>query len=101
MTKQPTQYQSYLLRLWRSNAHSTWRSSLQCTASGEKQTFTDLAALYSFLLTQFADEALPLGEAPGAVEAPQKSVISPKATNPTYPFSAIINLTNDSEGDPK
>lgn len=90
MTKQPTQYQSYLLRLWRSNAHSTWRSSLQCTDSGEKQTFTDLSALFSFLLTQFADAALPdaspRGNAPDEAEAAQRSANITESDQSCLPF---------------
>ncbi len=51
-----SQYQSYLLRLWRSNSHSSWHGSLQSTASGEKQTFADLPALVAFLIAQLVTE---------------------------------------------
>lgn len=42
-------YQSYLLRFWRAGADEPWRASLQCTATGEKIAFADLAALLAFL----------------------------------------------------
>jgi len=46
-----TTYQSYLLRLWRDSPQGAWYASVQSTASGEKQIFPDLAALFDFLLT--------------------------------------------------
>jgi hypothetical protein len=47
-------YHSYLLRLWRDSADQPWRASLQCTATEERVAFTDLRALFSFLLDQLA-----------------------------------------------
>jgi hypothetical protein len=52
---QRSSYQSYLLRLWRSSAHSAWHGSLQNTATGEKHPFADLSALAAFLVGQLAE----------------------------------------------
>lgn len=78
MTQQPNQYHSYLLRLWRSNAQSPWRSSVQCTASGEKQIFADLAALFNFIHTQLAEEA-----SAGEAETAEKRSRYPKVDGAT------------------
>jgi hypothetical protein len=50
--EQPNSYQSYLLRLWRSSQHGAWHGSLQNTANGEKHSFGDLPALWTFLAGQ-------------------------------------------------
>ena len=56
MTTQPQScYQSYLLRLWRSNPHGAWHGSLQNTANGEKHSFADLSALVAFLVVQLSE----------------------------------------------
>ena len=47
-----TNYQSYLLRLWRDGADQPWRASLQSTATEEVERFGDLQALFAFLLDQ-------------------------------------------------
>lgn len=69
MTKPASHYHSYLLRLWRSNPQSPWRSSVQSTASGEKHIFVDLAALFHFLNSQLAEEV-----ATGQVDTTEKNI---------------------------
>lgn len=43
------QYQSYLLRLWRPDEQSAWRITLELVGSGERQSFSDLERLLTFL----------------------------------------------------
>jgi hypothetical protein len=47
-----TEYQSFLLRLWQETPHAPWRASLQNAATGERQGFSDLESLFTFLRTQ-------------------------------------------------
>jgi hypothetical protein len=63
------EYQSYLLRLWRTGTHGAWRASLQNTATEQVLHFADITALLAFLLTQ-TDEAPPdlLADPPQVVE---------------------------------
>ncbi|MAT96581.1 MAG: hypothetical protein CL608_05505 [Anaerolineaceae bacterium] len=49
--QQPFQ-QSYLLRLWREDAQSPWRASLQNVATNERIGFADLQSLFLFVQTQ-------------------------------------------------
>lgn len=55
--KQPFQ-QSYLLRLWREDAQSPWRVSLQNVATNERIGFADLQSLFLFVQTQ-SERSLP------------------------------------------
>ena len=59
-------YLSYLLRLWLEDdcdhkhvtgAHGEWRASLQDPHTQEMQVFTDLKALFDFLLAETARRA--------------------------------------------
>jgi hypothetical protein len=52
MSTSDFEYRSYLLRLWRENAHGAWRASLQSTATEQVVPFADIAALIGFLVTQ-------------------------------------------------
>ena len=45
-------YHSYLLRLWRDNAHQPWRASLQSTATGKTQVFANPQTLLAYLAEQ-------------------------------------------------
>jgi hypothetical protein len=46
-------YQSYLLRLWRENDEEKgWRASLESARTGERRGFADLNALFDFLQRQ-------------------------------------------------
>jgi hypothetical protein len=54
-TREPLDYQSYLLRLWRdNNEEKGWRASLESAQSGERKGFADLDALFDFLRRQTA-----------------------------------------------
>ena len=54
----PATYKSYLLRLWTStqDGEPVWRASLQCTATGQRQGFSDLESLFAYLAARAGDE---------------------------------------------
>ncbi|MBN1484799.1 MAG: hypothetical protein JXA37_08765 [Chloroflexia bacterium] len=54
MTIKQGRYQSYLLRLWRtqSDEQILWRASLESPGTGERHGFADLQELFHFLQTQ-------------------------------------------------
>ena len=52
MEQQEPQYQSYLLRLWRSGTGETWRVMLECVGTHERHGFVDLEGLCAFLQSQ-------------------------------------------------
>jgi hypothetical protein len=54
MAEEPQEYQSYLLRLWRTSSRGkpTWRASLESAQTGECRGFADLARLFAFLEEQ-------------------------------------------------
>jgi hypothetical protein len=54
--EKPTQYHSYLLRIWRSDAaHSArWLVSLEDTRTGERRAFAGLAEAFALLEEQMA-----------------------------------------------
>ena len=57
MTKQPeSQYQSYLLRLWRAGEGKSWRVVLEQVATHERHGFADLDGLCAFLREQMRNE---------------------------------------------
>jgi len=45
MPEHPTDYRSYLLRLWRAHADAPWRFSLEDTLTHEVRTFTEIETL--------------------------------------------------------
>lgn len=49
MEKQPGDYVSYLLRLWRTSKENPWRASLEDPRTGERLGFGSLEALFVFL----------------------------------------------------
>jgi hypothetical protein len=49
-------YQSYLLRLWREDSQSPWHASLQSTATERVYHFPHMEALFTFLLTNVAED---------------------------------------------
>jgi len=49
MEKQPGDYVSYLLRLWRTSKENPWRASLEDPRTGERLGFGSLEALWEFL----------------------------------------------------
>ena len=54
MAEEPQEYQSYLLRLWRTSLRGkpTWRASLESAQTGERHSFADLESLFAFLKQQ-------------------------------------------------
>ncbi len=55
MNRSETNYQAYLLRLWRDGPSNRWRASLQSTKTSDAQLFADVQALLAFLQTQRAE----------------------------------------------
>jgi hypothetical protein len=51
MSRTPTSYRSYLLRLWQDDngQEPIWRASLQSSLTGERQAFPSLDHLFAFL----------------------------------------------------
>lgn len=45
-------YQAYLLRLWRDGPRNRWRASLQSTKASDTQLFADVQSLLTFLQSQ-------------------------------------------------
>jgi hypothetical protein len=54
MAEEPQEYQSYLLRLWRTSNRGKpiWRASLESAQTGERHSFADLESLFIFLVQQ-------------------------------------------------
>jgi hypothetical protein len=54
MTDRPREYQSYLLRLWRTGADDavTWRASLEDIRTGQWHSFASLSAACKYLNLQ-------------------------------------------------
>lgn len=52
MNRSETNYQAYLLRLWRDGPRNCWRASLQSTKGSETQLFADMQSLLDFLHSQ-------------------------------------------------
>jgi len=55
MNPSATNYQAYLLRLWRDGPSNHWRAALQNTKASELQLFADVQSLLDFLLSQTAE----------------------------------------------
>lgn len=58
MMRQPRDYFSYLLRIWRSGQgrEVSWQASLECPLSGERRRFASLEELWAFLKAQIGIE---------------------------------------------
>lgn len=52
MKSLPTNYQSYLLRIWQEEDYGTWRASLTNISTRECHAFSDITNLYSYLHEQ-------------------------------------------------
>jgi len=54
MSPKQQRYQSYLLRLWRtqSDEQDIWRASLESPGTGQRHGFASLQELFRFLQTQ-------------------------------------------------
>jgi len=48
----PPDYLSYLLRVWRDNARTSWQASLRSTATGQIHHFADVEQMWDYLLMQ-------------------------------------------------
>lgn len=48
-------YQSYLLRVWRTGGEGPWRGSLQSTATEHTCHFETIEALFACLMAQLAE----------------------------------------------
>lgn len=67
MDKEPPDYLSYLLRLWRVENHgeapgadkAIWRASLESAHTGEKRIFASLDDLFEFLQKQTQSPSHP------------------------------------------
>ncbi|HRQ41542.1 MAG TPA: hypothetical protein PLD25_26780 [Chloroflexota bacterium] len=59
MSKRPSAYQSYLLRLWLAGDKdkTIWRASLESPHSGERTNFATLKELFRFLRQQTGQPA--------------------------------------------
>jgi hypothetical protein len=70
MAEEPQEYQSYLLRLWRTSSRvkPTWRASLESTQTGERRGFADLESLFVFLVQQTTSNS-EYGSRPPAAKA--------------------------------
>ena len=55
MNRSETNYQAYLLRLWRDGPRNRWRASLQSPKASEAQLFADIPTLLDFLRSQTAE----------------------------------------------
>ncbi len=56
MEQHESQYQSYLLRLWRAGEGKSWRVMLEHVRTYERYGFSDLEGLCTFLREQMNDE---------------------------------------------
>jgi hypothetical protein len=67
-------YQSYLLRLWRVNGgEEGWRASLESAHAGGRRGFADLEALFGFLRRQTSQRPIDLpGEGAGNEEGKER-----------------------------
>jgi hypothetical protein len=53
---QPSNYQSYLVRLWRDHPRAPWQASLQSTASEQVYYFAEVEQMWAYLKAQMAGE---------------------------------------------
>jgi hypothetical protein len=70
MAEEAQEYQSYLLRLWRTSSRGklAWRASLESAQTGERRGFADLASLFAFLEQQTGSNS-ERGSRPPATES--------------------------------
>ncbi len=57
MNPSQTEYRSYLLRLWRSNARDPWHVMIEQVGSREQHTFANLESLIDFLQADQSESA--------------------------------------------
>ena len=58
MTSTPRRYQSYLIRLWRSENDEApiWHASTEDTMTGERRNFAGITQLFRFLEQQTSEQ---------------------------------------------
>jgi hypothetical protein len=56
MKRSESEYQSYLLRLWRAGEEKAWRLMLEHVGTHERHGFADLEGLCAFLQKQMNDQ---------------------------------------------
>jgi hypothetical protein len=61
-------YRSYLLRLWQApgRGEPRWLASLEVPGTGERQGFSSLQALFSYLEVQAQEDEAPAGRPPAS-----------------------------------
>lgn len=52
----PSEYRSYLLRLWRAGEHGPWRAMLAPVGRDERHSFSALDELFAYLETEACGE---------------------------------------------
>jgi hypothetical protein len=52
---QPSNYQSYVVRLWREGPTSPWRATVRCALTGEQKQFASLEGLMAYLHDKTAE----------------------------------------------
>jgi hypothetical protein len=74
-TSEQSDYQSYLLRLWRAKeGKEGWRASLESAQTGERKGFATLDALFDYVRsrTRFGPSAPSCGEGDGQDERQER-----------------------------
>ena len=69
----PDNYLSYLVRLWRSDATTVWRATLQDPHTGEHFRFETIEGLFVFLRNRMGD-SFPLEVPTSPLPSEQKQV---------------------------
>jgi hypothetical protein len=65
-TREHSDYQSYLLRLWRAKEGAEgWRASLESAQTGERKGFATLSALFDYVRSQTLVELSEYSRAEG------------------------------------
>jgi hypothetical protein len=64
MNPSQTEYRSYLLRLWRSNARDPWHVMIEQVGSREQHTFANLESLLEFLQADQSESATQIRPTP-------------------------------------
>jgi hypothetical protein len=65
-TREHSDYQSYLLRLWRvKEGEEGWRASLESARTGERKGFATLSALFDYVRSQTLVESSECSRAEG------------------------------------
>jgi hypothetical protein len=66
--KRRSDYQAYLLRLWREGTRMPWHASLQSTSKEQIYHFATIEALFAFLDARLVEDVAPANREPGPLE---------------------------------